>query len=110
MSNWQRKSEYLLREIVKFKTYVDCLHAAAKAKEDVTAIRAEREALKQSFKTPPAAKPQPQPQPKEEDDDDEDDELLGRGNRRQTAMEFLMEAEQSRNVTPRASQVPTSSV
>ncbi|KAJ2966662.1 hypothetical protein NQ176_g10041 [Zarea fungicola] len=28
MANWERKSSYLLREIVKFRTYVDCLHQA----------------------------------------------------------------------------------
>lgn len=28
MANWERKSEYLLREIVKFRTYVDCLQQA----------------------------------------------------------------------------------
>jgi len=31
--NWQRKSDYLLREIVKFQTYVDSLAGAQKAKE-----------------------------------------------------------------------------
>lgn len=33
MSNWQRKSDYLLREIVKFQTYVDSLAAAQKTKD-----------------------------------------------------------------------------
>ena len=34
MANWERKSSYLLREIVKFRTYVDCLqHAATRKKE-----------------------------------------------------------------------------
>ncbi|KAK4553410.1 hypothetical protein LTR86_009467 [Recurvomyces mirabilis] len=32
MTNWQRKSEYLLREIVKFRTYMDSLTAARQAK------------------------------------------------------------------------------
>lgn len=44
MSNWQRKSEYLLREIVKFRTYIESLNAAAIAKEVVLARRAERDA------------------------------------------------------------------
>ena len=44
MSNWQRKSEYLLREIVKFRTYIESLTAAATAKEIVLARRAERDA------------------------------------------------------------------
>lgn len=34
MANWERKSEYLLKEIVKFRTYVDCLlHAEARKRE-----------------------------------------------------------------------------
>lgn len=28
MGNWEKKSSYLLREIVKFRTYIDCLTAA----------------------------------------------------------------------------------
>jgi hypothetical protein len=35
MANWQRKSEYLLREIVKFRTYVDALRAADVHKADI---------------------------------------------------------------------------
>ncbi|KAH0538034.1 hypothetical protein FGG08_005346 [Glutinoglossum americanum] len=35
MTNWERKSSYLLREIVKFGTYIDCLTAAQKEKERV---------------------------------------------------------------------------
>lgn len=34
LANWQRKSDYLLREIVKFQTYVDSLTGAHKAQED----------------------------------------------------------------------------
>src|SRR5205085_6801205 len=33
MANWERKSSYLLREIVKFRTYIDCLQAAQVQKE-----------------------------------------------------------------------------
>lgn len=33
MTNWERKSSYLLREIVKFRTYIDCLQAAQIMKE-----------------------------------------------------------------------------
>jgi len=37
MANWERKSSYLLREIVKFRTYVDCLqHASERRKEIYT--------------------------------------------------------------------------
>ena len=39
MANWERKSSYLLREIVKFKTYIDCLHAAQVQKDKVYAER-----------------------------------------------------------------------
>lgn len=41
MSNWERKSSYLLREIVKFRTYIDCLVAANTQKEKIYASRAE---------------------------------------------------------------------
>ncbi|SMY29118.1 unnamed protein product [Zymoseptoria tritici ST99CH_1A5] len=35
MGNWQRKSDYLLREIVKFRTYCDALGKAREAREEV---------------------------------------------------------------------------
>lgn len=41
MANWQRKSDYLLREIIKFRTYIDCLTAANKAKEALYARKSE---------------------------------------------------------------------
>ena len=41
MANWERKSQYLLREIVKFRTYIDTLANAQTLKEK---IYAEREA------------------------------------------------------------------
>ncbi|CAK4030719.1 PH and SEC7 domain-containing [Lecanosticta acicola] len=41
MNNWQRKSDYLLREIVKFRTYIDSLTAAQKAKDAFYAKKAE---------------------------------------------------------------------
>lgn len=41
MANWERKSSYLLREIVKFRTYIDSLTAAQTLKKR---IYAEREA------------------------------------------------------------------
>ena len=40
MSNWERKSSYLLREIVKFRTYIDGLQAAQVQKEKIYAERA----------------------------------------------------------------------
>lgn len=40
MANWERKSSYLLQEIVKFTTYVDCLKAAQSEKEKFYAARA----------------------------------------------------------------------
>ncbi|CAG7554393.1 unnamed protein product [Fusarium equiseti] len=35
MANWERKSAYLLREIVKFTTYVDCLQQAESRKQEI---------------------------------------------------------------------------
>ncbi|KAJ9145304.1 Sec7 domain-containing protein [Pleurostoma richardsiae] len=35
MANWERKSAYLLREIVKFRTYVDCLQQAEARKREI---------------------------------------------------------------------------
>ncbi|KAK0384466.1 hypothetical protein NLU13_8552 [Sarocladium strictum] len=35
MSNWERKSAYLLREIVKYRTYVDCLQQATVRRQEV---------------------------------------------------------------------------
>lgn len=35
MTNWERKSSYLLREIVKFRTYIDCLQAAQALREQM---------------------------------------------------------------------------
>ena len=43
MANWERKSSYLLREIVKFRTYIDGLQAAQAQKEKLYAGRRERE-------------------------------------------------------------------
>lgn len=44
MANWEKKSSYLLREIVKFRTYIDCLQAAEVGKERIYAERAIRKA------------------------------------------------------------------
>jgi Pleckstrin homology domain len=41
MANWEKKSSYLLREIVKFKTYVDSLLLAQKEKEKVLKMKGE---------------------------------------------------------------------
>ena len=46
MANWERKSSYLLHEIVKFRTYIDCLQAAQAQKEKIYAIRAPAEEAK----------------------------------------------------------------
>lgn len=43
MANWERKSAYLLREIVKFRTYVDCLQQADARKKEIYQEREERE-------------------------------------------------------------------
>lgn len=42
MSNWSRKSSFLLREIVKFRTYIDCLQAAQAQREKIHASREEQ--------------------------------------------------------------------
>ena len=42
MVNWEKKSSYLLREIVKFRTYIDCLQAAEVGKQRIYAERAAR--------------------------------------------------------------------
>ncbi|KAM0546690.1 hypothetical protein ACHAPJ_010727 [Fusarium lateritium] len=39
MANWERKSAYLLREIVKFTTYVDCLRQAESRKQEIYSER-----------------------------------------------------------------------
>ncbi|KAI1413315.1 hypothetical protein F5Y13DRAFT_198583 [Hypoxylon sp. FL1857] len=39
MANWERKSSYLLREIVKFRTYVDCLQHAKSRRAEIYAER-----------------------------------------------------------------------
>ena len=43
MGNWEKKSSYLLREIVKFRTYIDALQSAKSSKERVYAMRREDE-------------------------------------------------------------------
>jgi len=48
MANWERKSQYLLREIVKFRTYIDTLAAAQVQKQK---IYAEREAFEEKEST-----------------------------------------------------------
>ncbi|RFU35476.1 hypothetical protein B7463_g915, partial [Scytalidium lignicola] len=45
MANWEKKSSYLLREIVKFGTYIDSLQAAEAAKKRIYAERAAERAL-----------------------------------------------------------------
>lgn len=39
MANWERKSSYLLREIVKFRTYIDSLQGALDLKDKIYASR-----------------------------------------------------------------------
>lgn len=39
MANWEKKSLYLLREITKFRTYIDSLQAAQLSKVQVYADR-----------------------------------------------------------------------
>ncbi|OCK74838.1 hypothetical protein K432DRAFT_397772 [Lepidopterella palustris CBS 459.81] len=56
MSNWERKSSYLLREIVKFRTYIDSLNAAQTLKDKIYAER-EVEAAKDDYIAPDATVP-----------------------------------------------------
>ena len=43
MNNWEKKSSYLLREIVKFRTYIDTLQTAQGTKERIYKMRKEEE-------------------------------------------------------------------
>lgn len=43
MVNWERKSSYLLKEIVKFKVYTSTLAEAQQARQKVYADRKERD-------------------------------------------------------------------
>ncbi|KAH0835206.1 Sec7 domain protein [Fonsecaea pedrosoi] len=45
MNNWERKSSYLLREIVKFRTYIDTLQNAQMTKEKIYRMRKEEERI-----------------------------------------------------------------
>jgi hypothetical protein len=42
MANWEKKSSYLLREVVKFRTYIDSLQAAESGKRRIYKEREER--------------------------------------------------------------------
>lgn len=63
MANWERKSQYLLREIVKFRTYIDTLAAAQVQKQR---IYAQREALEEKTL---AANDNADPSPQAAEDD-----------------------------------------
>lgn len=43
MANWEKKSAYLLREIVKFRTYIDSLSNAAQMRERIYRDREDRD-------------------------------------------------------------------
>ncbi|ESZ96201.1 hypothetical protein SBOR_3422 [Sclerotinia borealis F-4128] len=45
MANWEKKSSYLLREIVKFTTYIDSLHAAEVGRQRIYTERAAHRAV-----------------------------------------------------------------
>ncbi|KAK6608140.1 PH and SEC7 domain-containing protein C11E3.11c [Botrytis cinerea] len=45
MANWEKKSSYLLREIVKFTTYIDSLHAAEIGRQRIYHERAAHQAV-----------------------------------------------------------------
>ena len=52
MTNWERKSSYLLREIVKFRTYIDCLAAAQTLKEKLNTEKREKDEIKPTWEIP----------------------------------------------------------
>lgn len=35
MTNWEKKSSYLLHEIIKFRTYIECLSSATTLREKI---------------------------------------------------------------------------
>lgn len=41
MNNWEKKSSYLLHEIIKFRTYIECLSSATALREKIRAGEAE---------------------------------------------------------------------
>jgi mRNA deadenylase 3'-5' endonuclease subunit Ccr4 len=47
MANWEKKSSYLLREIVKFRTYIDCLQAAEVQKKKIYVERDAEKAVRE---------------------------------------------------------------
>ncbi|PNS17250.1 PH and SEC7 domain-containing protein [Sphaceloma murrayae] len=47
IANWEKKSAYLLRENVKFRTYIDALNLAQEEKKKIDVDRAEREQEKE---------------------------------------------------------------
>jgi len=57
MANWEKKSSYLLREIVKFTTYIDSLNAAEVSKARIFAERAERAAMEEEHTLRPESSP-----------------------------------------------------
>jgi hypothetical protein len=106
MSNWQRKSEYLLREIVKFRTYIESLTAASTAKEIVLARRAERDAELAVIRSNAAAAVAAAADKEAgdaagermyEDDDD-------------STHDVFEESQESRDITPRQSSCPPAAV
>lgn len=48
MGNWEKKSSYLLREIVKFKNYIDALQGAQITKDRIYKLRREEEKQRQA--------------------------------------------------------------
>lgn len=50
MANFEKKSAYLLRELVKFKTYIDALNYANDTRDKIYAEREERLKAEESAK------------------------------------------------------------
>lgn len=108
MSNWQRKSEYLLREIVKFRTYIESLVAAASARDVVLARRAERDAELAVIRSNAAAAVTAATvgasgELKQDESGSEEVERLQEDS---DGVDEFEEAVESRDVTPRQSSMP----
>ena len=69
MANWERKSAYLLREIVKYRTYVDCLTEAERRRGD---IYLEREIARRAARGEGSIGSDDDDNNDDDDDDDDD--------------------------------------
>ena len=71
MANWERKSSHLLREIVKFRTYIDSLTAARAQAETLRVSRPQQQQSEQDPAGPQNSKVQQQNKPSQENADEQ---------------------------------------